>query len=117
MVKCVVHYDLARTAGVEDIKVSVFDTGTTEVGGGECPSVKRSSIDQFILATSPLVNHTIFERQVADIFGRAWTCVFVSIDQGVMGWVAKVKFHPFSSWMVIVSERFCLRFDVNGDTL
>ena len=68
-------------------------------------------------ATSTLMDDTIFEREVADIFGCMWTCIFVNIDKGVVGWVAKIKFHPFSSWMVIICGYFCLCFDIDGDTL
>ena len=31
--------------------------------------------------------------------------------------VAKVEFHPFPSWMVVVSKHLCLCCDVNGKTL
>jgi len=81
MVKCVVHYNSASAAGVEDVKVGIFNTWATIIGGRECTSVKWGSIDWFVLAASTLMNNAIFEGQVADILGRAWTCVFVSVDE------------------------------------
>ena len=34
-----------------------------------------------------------------------------------MHWVGKIELHPFSSWMVVVGEHFCLCCDVDGETL
>ena len=34
-----------------------------------------------------------------------------------MRWVGKVEFHPFSSWVVVISEHFCLCCDVDGKVL
>jgi len=63
------------------------------------------------------MDNAIFEGQVADILGHVWTYVFIDIDEGVVSWVAKIEFHPFSSWMVIICRHFCLCLDVNGNAL
>ena len=117
MVKCVVHYNSASTAGVEDVEVSIFNTWVTEIRGGECSSMKWGGIDWLVLATSTLMDDAIFEGQVADVLGRVRTCVLISINQWIMSQVAKVKFHPFSSWMVVLHRHFCLCRDVNSDAL
>ena len=117
MVEHVVHYNPTSATGVENVKVSIFDTWATIVGSRECMSVKRGGVDWFVFATSALIDNTIFEGQVADVFGYTWTCVFVSIDKGVVSWVAKIELHPFSSWVVIIHRHFCLYLDVNGDAL
>ena len=43
--------------------------------------------------------------------------MFIDKDEGVVRWVAKVEFHPFSSWMVVISEHFCLCCDVDSEAL
>ena len=80
-------------------------------------SVKGGGIDWFVFATSALMDDTILEGQVADIFGCMWTCVFANIDKGVVSWVTKIELHPFSSWMVVICGHFCLCLNVNGDVL
>jgi len=117
VIKCVVHYNSASAAGVEDVKVGIFNTWATIIGGRECTSMKRSGIDWFVLATGTLMDNAIFEGQVADIFGRAWMCVVISVDEGVMSRVAKIELHPSSSWMVVIHRHFCLCLDVNSDAL
>ena len=59
VVECVVNNDLARAAGVENVEVGVFDTGATEVRGGEGMSMERGCIDRLVLASSPLVDDPI----------------------------------------------------------
>ena len=61
MVECIVHYDLASAAGVEDVEVGIFNAWMTEVGSGECSSVKWGGVDWFVLATGALMDDTIFE--------------------------------------------------------
>jgi len=117
VIKCIVHYNLASAAGVEDVKVSIFNTWVTIIRGRECTSVKWGGIDWFVLAASALMDNTIFEGQVADILGRAWTCAVICVDKGVVSRVAKVEPHPFSSWVVVVRRHFCLCLDVNGNAL
>jgi len=117
VIKRVVHYNSASAAGVENVKVGIFNTWATIIGGRECTSVKWGSIDWFVLATSTLMDNAIFEGQVADILGCAWTCVVVSVDKGVVSRVAKIELHPFSSWVVVICSHFCLCFDVNGNAL
>ena len=117
MVKCVIHYKSTSAAGVEDVEVGIFDAWAMIVRGGECMSVKWGGIDWFVFATSSLMDNTIFEGQVADILGRTWTCVLISIDKGVVSQVAKIEFHPFSSWMVVVHRHFCLCLNINSDAL
>jgi len=117
VIKCVIHYNSASAAGVEDVKVGIFNTWATIIGGRECTSVKWGGIDWFVLATSTLVDNAIFEGQVADILGRVWTCVVVCVDKGVVSRVAKVELHPVSSWVVVVHRHFCLCLDVNGNVL
>ena len=53
MVERIVHYNLASTAGVENIKVSIFNTWAMIVGSGECMSMKGGGIDWFVFL--PLV--------------------------------------------------------------
>ena len=59
MVECVVDNHPARAAGVENVQISVLDTGTTEVGGRECASMKGGCIDRLVFASSPLVDDPI----------------------------------------------------------
>ena len=117
VVKCVIHYKLTSTAGMEDIKVSILNAWATIVRGRECTSMKWGGIDWLVFATSSLMDNTIFEGQVADILGCTWTCVLIDIDEGVVSWVAKIEFHPFSSWMVVVCRHFYLCLDINSDAL
>ena len=117
MVKCVVHYDSASAAGVEDIEVGILDTWATKVRSGECSSVKWSGIDWFVFAAGALMDDAIFEGQVTDVLGCAWTCVVISVDEWVVSWVAEVEFHPFSSWVIVVGMCFRLRLDIDGDAL
>ena len=59
MVECIVDNDSARAAGVEDVKVSIFNTRATEVRGGEGTSMERGRIDGLTLAPSPLVDNSV----------------------------------------------------------
>ena len=59
MVECVVNDNSARAAGVENIEVSISDTGATEVRSGEGTSMERGCIDGLVLAPSPLVDDPI----------------------------------------------------------
>ena len=117
VVECIIDNDSARAAGVENVEVGVFDTRVTEVRGGEGTSMERSCVDRLILASSPLVDDPVISQEVMDVLSRFWLRLLIDEDKGVMRWIGKVEFHPFSSWVVIVVEHFCLCCDVDGETL
>ena len=43
--------------------------------------------------------------------------LLIDEDERVMRWVGKIKLHPLSSWMVVVSEHLCLCCDMDCKTL
>ena len=117
MVECIVDNDSARAAGVKNVEVGVLDTRTTEVRGGKGMSMERGRIDRLIVAPSPLVDDPVMSQEVTNVLGCFWLQLLVDKNKGVMCWVGQIEFHPFPSWVVIVSGHLCLHCDVDGETL
>jgi len=103
MIECVVHYEATGAIGVKDGMVSVLDTGTVEVGGGECLRMEGSPKDGFILAVCTLVDYSIVDVEVMDIFGNVRPLIRTNKREGVVAALARVVVHPFSTWVVIIS--------------
>ena len=101
MVKCVVYYKATGAARIKDGVVSVLDTGTIEVRGGECLCVEGSSENGFILALCTLMDYSIVDVEVANVLGDMWPLVCTDEREGVVTAVTRVVAHPFSTWMII----------------
>jgi len=102
MIKCVVYYEVTGAAGVEDAMVSVLDTGTVEIGGGECSRMEGGPKNGFAFAVCTLMDYSIIDIEVADVLGDAWSLIHTNERKGVVAAVARVVAHPFSTWMVSV---------------
>jgi len=100
MIKCIVHYEATGAAGVEDAMVSVLDTGTVEIGGGECSCMEGGPKDGFILAIRTLVDYSIIDVEVMDVLGDAWPLICADEGKGVVAAIPRVVAHPFSTWVV-----------------
>ena len=75
VIKGVIDNKSTSTTGVEDGVIGVFNTRMTEVGGGEGLCVERGAIDGFVLAFCPLMNYSIVDTEVMDVFGSTWSVV------------------------------------------
>jgi len=102
MIDRVIYYEAAGAAGVKDAMISVFSTRTVEVGGGECSCVKGGPKDGFAFAICTLMDYSIVDVEVADVFGDTWSVVCTDEREGVMAGVARVIPHPLSPWMVSI---------------
>ena len=61
VIEAVINNKMTYARGVEDGVISVFDTRTMEVGGGECSCMKRGAIDGFVLALCSLMDYPIVD--------------------------------------------------------
>jgi len=102
MIKCIVHYEATSAAGVEDSMVSVLDTRTVEVGGGECSCMEGGPEDGLILAICTLMDYSIIDVEVADVLGDTWPLIRTNEGERVVAAVAGVIAHPLSPWMVSI---------------
>jgi len=102
MINRVIDYEATGTAGVEDGVVGVFSTGTVEVGGRECPCMKRGPEDGFAFAVCTLIDYSIVDIEVADVFGDAWPMVRTDKREGIMAGIARVVTHPLTPWVISV---------------
>jgi len=102
MIKCVVHYEAASAAGVENSMVSVLDTGAVEVGSGERSCMEGGPKDGLILAICTLIDYSIVDVEVANVLGDTWSLIRTDEEEGVVAAVARVIAHPLSPWMVSV---------------
>jgi len=75
MVDSVIDYETTGAAGVKDAMISVFSTRAIEIGGGECSCVKGGSENRFALAICALMDDSIVDIEVADVFGNAWSMI------------------------------------------
>jgi len=103
MIKCIIYYEVTSAAGIEDSVVGVLDAGTVEVGGGECLCMEGGPEDSFILAICTLMDYSIVDFEVTDVFGDARPLIRTDERKGVVAAVTRVVAHPFSTWMVSVS--------------
>jgi len=102
MIDRVIDYEATGTAGVEDAMVSVFSTRTVEVGGGECLCVKGGPKDSFAFAICTLMDYSIVDVEVANVFGDTWSMVCTDEREGVVTGVAGVISHPLAPWMISI---------------
>jgi len=102
MINRVIDYKATGAAGVEDGVVSVFSTRMVEVGGRECSCMKRSPKDGFAFAVCTLMDYSIVDIEVVDVFGDAWPMVCTDKREGVMAGIARVVTHPLTPWMISV---------------
>ena len=102
MIDGVIYYETTSTAGVKDAMISVFSTGTVEVGGGECSCMKGGPEDSLAFAVCTLMDYSIVDVEIADVLGSMWSMVCTDESEGVMTGVARVVSHPLTPWMVSV---------------
>jgi len=102
MINRVIDYKATGAAGVKDGVVSVFSTRTVEVGGRECSCMKRGPEDSFAFAVCTLMDYSIVDIEVADVFGDAWPMVCTDKREGIMAGIARVVMHPLTPWMISV---------------
>ena len=102
MIKRVVHYEATGTAGVEDGVVGVLDTRTVEIWGGKCSHMEGGSEDSFILAICTLMDYSIVDFEVTDVFGDVRSLVRTNEGKGVVTAVARIVAHPFPTQMVSI---------------
>ena len=84
-------------AGVEDGMIGVLDTWAIEVRGGVDICMKRGAIDGFVFAFCPLINDSIVDQEVVNVFGCLWSGISANEDKGVMTGVARFEVHPLAS--------------------
>jgi len=102
MVDRIIDYEATGAAGVEDGVVSVFSTRMVEVGGGECLCVKRGPEDSFAFTVCTLMDYSIIDIEVADVFGDAWPMVCTDKREGIMAGIARVVTHPLTPWVISI---------------
>ena len=102
MIKRVIHYEATGTAGVEDGVVGVLDTRMVKIWGGKCLRMEGGSEDGFILAICTLMDYSIVDFEVTDVFGDAWSLVRTNEGKGVVTAVARIVVHPFPTRMVSI---------------
>ena len=94
--------------------IGVFNTRTTEVGGWKGACIERGAIDSFVLAFCPLMDYSIVDAEVMDVFGSTWSVVWTDIDERVVAGVAEVETHPLTTWVISVLHILSLGRDM-GD--
>jgi len=102
MVNHVIDYKATGAAGVKDGMISVLSTRTVEVRGRECSCVKRGPEDGFAFAVCTLMDYSIIDIEVVDVFGNAWPMVHTNKREGIMAGVARVVTHPLTPWVISV---------------
>jgi len=102
MVNRVIDYEATGAVGVEDGVISVFSTRMVEVGGRECSCMKRGPEDGFAFAVRTLMDYSIIDVEVADIFGDTWSMIHTYERKGVMASIARVVTHPLAPWVISV---------------
>jgi len=102
MINCVINYEVTGAAGVKDGVVSVFSTRTVKVGGGECSCMKGGPEDGFAFAIRTLMDYSIVDIKVADVFGNAWPMVHTNKRERIVAGIARVVTHPLTSWMISI---------------
>jgi len=102
MVNCIINYEATGAAGVEDGVISVFSTRAVEVGGREWSCIKGCSEDGFAFAVCTLMDYSIVDIEVADVFGDVWPMVHTNKGEGVVAGVARVVTHPLTPWVVSI---------------
>ena len=82
--------------------ISVFSTRTVEVGGREWSCVKGCPKDGFAFTVCTLMDYSIIDVEVADVFGDAWPMIRTYKREGVVAGVPRIVTHPVSSWVVSI---------------
>jgi len=98
----VIDYEATGAAGVEDAVVGVFSTRTVKVGGGECSCVKGGPEDWFASAIRTLMDYSIVDIEVSDVFGDPWPMISTDEREGVVTSIARVVSHPLAPWVISV---------------
>jgi len=102
MVNRIINYKVTGSVGVEDGMISVFSTRAVEVGGREWSCVKGCPEDGFAFAVCTLMDYSIIDIEVVDVFGDAWPMVCTNKGEGVVAGVARVVAHPLTPWVVSI---------------
>jgi len=102
MINRIIDYEATGAAGVEDGVISVFSTRAVKVGGGECSCIKRGPEDSFVLAVCTLMDYSIVDVEVSDIFGDTRPLICADERKGVVASITRVVTHPLSTWVVSV---------------
>jgi len=84
VVESVVNNKTTGAARVENGMVGVLDTRAIEVGGGKGSCMKGSAIDGLVLALCPLVDYSVIDQEITDVFGSVWSGVCPNEGKGVM---------------------------------
>jgi len=82
IIKGVINNGVSGAAGVEDGVISIFDTGTIEVGGGISICMERGPIDGLVFALCPLIDYTIVDQEVVNILGHTWSGICANKNKG-----------------------------------
>jgi len=103
MVNRIINYEATGATGVEDGMISVFSTRAVEVGSREWSCMKGCPEDCFVFAVCTLMDYSIVDFEVADVFGDVWPLVCTNKGEGVVAGVAGVVAHPLTPWVVSIS--------------
>jgi len=102
MIDRIIDYEVTGAAGVEDGVISVFSTRVVKVGGRECSCVKGGSKNGFVFAVCTLMDYSIIDIEVADIFGNPWPLICANEREGIMAGIARVVTHPLTPWVISI---------------
>jgi len=76
--------------------------------------MERGAIDGFVLAFCPLMDYSIVDAEVTDVFGSMWSVVWTNVDKRVVAGVAKVEMHPLTTRVISILHILSLGRDM-GD--
>jgi hypothetical protein len=94
MDKCIIYKLAVDRAGVEDGKVSVFNTWSMKVGVGVRASVQSHAIDRVILLATSLNGHTIPDRDVVDILSYFSLFLLITKEELIVPLIGAIIDHP-----------------------
>ena len=102
MVNHIINYEVTGAAGVEDGVVSVFGTRMVKIGGRECSCMERGSENGLVFAVCALMDYSIIEVEVADVFGNARSLIYTNEGKGIVAGITRIVAHPLASWMISI---------------
>jgi len=98
----VVDKETTSGGGVEDIKVSVLNSSSVEIGGGEGSSVKGGGVFLITLVTDADEMSVFVDSPVTDISGSFRLPFLVKEDNGIEVRLSAVVPYPSFTWVVRV---------------
>jgi len=102
MVNRIINYEAAGAARVEDGVISVFSTRAVEIGSREWLCMKGCPKDSFAFAVCTLIDYSIIDIEVMDVFGDTWPMIRTNKGKGVVAGVFRFVTHPLAPWMVSI---------------